>query len=129
MAHDSKASKSPRGVEGDLRKHALGYPEAEEDFPWGHRALKVRGKAFAYLVAEDDAIVLSVKLPKSKHQALVLSICEPTGYGLGKAGWVTARIPKTVAAAKKYLSQARDWIDESYRAIAPKKLIATLKSS
>src|SRR4051794_25855789 len=27
-----------------LRKAALAYPEAHEDMPWGHHAIKVRGK-------------------------------------------------------------------------------------
>ncbi len=27
----------------ELRDHGLGFPEAVEDFPWGHTALKVRG--------------------------------------------------------------------------------------
>lgn len=28
----------------NLRELALGYPETREDHPWGHLALKVRGK-------------------------------------------------------------------------------------
>lgn len=35
-----------------LREQGLGYPESTEDFPWGHRALKVKGKAFAFLALE-----------------------------------------------------------------------------
>jgi hypothetical protein len=29
---------------GKLRKLALAYPEAYEEMPWGHHAVKVRGK-------------------------------------------------------------------------------------
>ena len=36
---------------------------------------------------------LSVKLPQSRTFALGLDWTEPTGYGLGKAGWVTATFP------------------------------------
>jgi len=45
-----------------LRRHGLAFPEAEEDFPWGHTALKVRGKTFAWLT-DDDGFNLTVKLP------------------------------------------------------------------
>ena len=36
-----------------LRRHGLAFPEAEEDFPWGHSALKVRGNGVAPLVPSD----------------------------------------------------------------------------
>jgi hypothetical protein len=37
---------SPRQIETALRDYALGFPEATEDFPWGERAIKVKGKVF-----------------------------------------------------------------------------------
>ncbi len=46
-----------------IREHGLGFPEAEEDFPWGHTALKVRGKTFAWLGDEDERFGMTVKLP------------------------------------------------------------------
>src|SRR5690242_2172301 len=48
-----------------LRDFALGYPGTHEDFPWGHRALKVKGKAFLFMGSEDGGLGLSVKLPHS----------------------------------------------------------------
>jgi len=123
-----RAARNPRGLEGALRKFALSYPEATEDYPWGHRALKVKGKSFAFLVAEKDALVLSVKLPKTGYQALALPFVKPTEYVLGKAGWVTARIPPRASATGKYGQQCRDWLDESYRAVAPKRVVASLGS-
>jgi hypothetical protein len=48
---------------------------------------------------------------------------DPTGYGLGKAGWVTARFGPR---AKPPLDVLRKWIDESYRAVAPAKLLKEL---
>jgi hypothetical protein len=35
--------------EGALREFALKFPETHEDFPWGHRALKVKGKVFVFM--------------------------------------------------------------------------------
>jgi len=119
------AKKTLESLELDLRNHAMAYPEATEDFPWGHRAIKVKGKAFVFLGGEKNATELSmtVKLPQSRDMAADLPFAEPTGYGLGKSGWVTARFTKISAVPMDLL---RAWIDESYRAIAPKKLVKSL---
>lgn len=107
----------------ELRDHGLTYPETTEDFPWGHSALKVKGKAFVFLNLEEKELSLSVKLPQSRDMAVDLPFAQPTAYGLGKSGWVTARFaPKD----KVPVDLLRAWIDESYRAIAPKKLVAQL---
>jgi predicted DNA-binding protein (MmcQ/YjbR family) len=124
MTVKSSPARNPRGLEGALRKMALALPETTEDFPWGHRAIKVRGKAFVFLVQERDALVLSVKLPRTGYQALALSYTAPTEYGLGKSGWITARIPRKATATGSYACQAREWIEESFAAVAPKKLAA-----
>ena len=78
-------------AEAALRKTGMGFPEATEDFPWGHRALKIKGKAFVFMSREDNELSLSVKLPDSGDFALMQPYASPTGYGLGKSGWVTAR--------------------------------------
>ena len=36
-------------LEQVLRDRALAYPDATEDFPWGERAIKVRGKTFLFM--------------------------------------------------------------------------------
>jgi predicted DNA-binding protein (MmcQ/YjbR family) len=109
--------------EAALRETALAYPETHEDFPWGHRAIKVRGKAFVFMSNDEVGLSLSVKLPASAEGALQFPFCEPTHYGLGKSGWVTATFgPKD----RPPLDVLRSWIDESYRAVAPKKLVAML---
>jgi len=109
-------------AEKALRAQGLGYPETTEDFPWGHRTLKVRGKAFLFL-SREDGLSLSVKLPSSAHVALDLPFTEPTGYGLARSGWITAsfahgdRVP---------LDILKLWLEESYRAVAPKRVAALL---
>lgn len=50
----NKTKKAPghlRSAEAALRKSALDYPGAYEEFPWGHRAIKVKGKTFVFLGA------------------------------------------------------------------------------
>jgi predicted DNA-binding protein (MmcQ/YjbR family) len=109
-----------------LRDFAMRYPGAHEDFPWGERVIKVKGKVFLFLGGKDQDLSLSVKLPSSGLIALGLPFASPTAYGLGKRGWVSARFgPRE----KPPLEVLRAWIDESYRAVAPRKLVATLSGS
>ena len=68
-----------------LRKAALAYPEAYEDMPWGHHAIKVKGKTFLFLGADATTFSLSAKLPSSADVALKLPFASPTEYGLGEA--------------------------------------------
>ncbi len=55
--------------------------------------------------------------------ALGLPFVKPTGYGLGKAGWVSATFTR---AADVSAPMILEWIEESYRSIAPKKLVKQL---
>ena len=110
-------------IASQLRDFALGFPEAREDFPWGERVVKVKEKVFVFLGRDDGEIGVTVKLPSSGLMALGLPFASPTGYGLGKSGWVTA---KFAAKDKPPLDLLRKWIEESYRAVAPKELVKTL---
>jgi predicted DNA-binding protein (MmcQ/YjbR family) len=112
-------------AEAAVAARAMAYPEATEDNPWGHRAFKVRGKTFLFLATESSGLSISVKLPESGVLALELPFAEPTGYGLGKSGWVSA---KWTAGKDVPLSLVGEWLDESYRSIAPKKLSAGMSA-
>jgi predicted DNA-binding protein (MmcQ/YjbR family) len=109
-----------------LRKRALAYPETTEDFPWGHSAFKVKGKGFlfTYLNEEEGFLSLSVKLPISNAMALTFPFASPTEYGMGKHGWVTSRFYRGDDIP---LDMLLEWMDESFRAIAPKKVLAMLE--
>ncbi len=109
-----------------LRRIALAYPEAYEEMPWGHHAIKVKRKAFVFLAADQATFSLSAKLPSSAGVALKLPFALPTEYGLGRSGWVTARFPRTARLPVDILGM---WIDESYRALAPKRLLAQLEDA
>jgi predicted DNA-binding protein (MmcQ/YjbR family) len=109
-------------IQSKLRDYALAFPETYEEFPWGHSAIKVKKKAFLFMSTDEDgSFSISVKLPHSRDMAVDLPFAEPTGYGLGKAGWVTAHLKD-----EKSLDLIKAWINESYRAIAPKKLVKSL---
>jgi predicted DNA-binding protein (MmcQ/YjbR family) len=116
-------------AESALRDHALLYPRTREEFPWGHSAFKVKGKAFLFMALgkiADDLLSLSVKLPVSGKAALTLPFAAPTEYGLGKSGWVTACF---CAGDKVPVDMLKEWIDESFRAIAPKRVLAELENA
>ena len=107
-----------------LRDHALALPETTEAFPWGESAFKVRGKTFVFMRAEPNDLSFSVKLSPSRKQALALPGSEPTHYGLGAKGWVTLR-----PTANTSLDLLISFVDESYRAIAPKRVLEQLAGS
>ncbi len=116
--------KSPSPISA-LRQYSLGFPGAVEEFPWGECVIKVKGKIFVFLGMPTDGgpMGLSVKLPMSAGSALDLPFTKPTGYGLGKAGWISARFePKDDVPVPLLMA----WIEESYRAIAPKTLLREL---
>jgi predicted DNA-binding protein (MmcQ/YjbR family) len=123
-----------------LRAYALGLPGAVEDFPWGERVVKVAKKVFVFLgrsapekvglppqksahVGAPGDIRIGVKLPHSGPDVLSLPCAAPMAYGLGKSGWITLTFTAREAMPVELVQQ---WIEESYRAVAPRKLIAQL---
>ena len=111
------------GILAELRAFGLAYPGAHLKSPWpGHLDLAVKDKTFAYLNVDGEPLAISCKLPRTSGVALMLPFCKPTGYGLGKSGWVSA----TFEDAGVDVAMLKAWIDESYRAQAPKKLVASL---
>ncbi len=114
---------TPREIIEALRHWGLTLPGAHLKSPWpDHSDLAVNDKTFAYLTT-GDAFRMSVKLRYTGEMALDLPFARPTGYGLGKSGWVTFECD---AAAIPDMGQLREWIEESYRAQAPKKLVKEL---
>lgn len=113
---------TPETIFEALRAHALSLPEAWEDHPWGETVIKVRKKIFIFLsFQKDSALAVSVKLPQSAEFALLHDFATPTGYGLGKSGWVSCRFAEGDDIP---LDMLIEWTDQSYRAVAPKKLAA-----
>jgi len=120
------AKLSVKQAEQRLIRYALNFPEATLEHPWGHDAVKVRGKMFATFGGEagnPKEFSMRVKLPVSSEMALTLSWVEPTGYGLGKSGWVTARVK---SGSDSDIGTMTGWIAQSYRAVAPRALGKTL---
>lgn len=110
----------------ELRAFGLAYPGAHTKSPWpGHLDLAVNDKTFAYLSLEGEPLGISCKLPQSSSVALMLPFCKPAAYGLGKSGWVSASFENDAPN----VDMLKAWIDESYRAQAPKKLVKQLTTA
>lgn len=106
--------------------YALSFPGAYAEHPWGETVINVRKKVFLFVngaIAPEDGVSLSVKLPHTGTDLLQMPFAEPMGYGLGKHGWVTLRLIRDDQTPRELLEA---WIDESYRAVAPKRLCAEL---
>jgi predicted DNA-binding protein (MmcQ/YjbR family) len=111
-------------LQEQLREFAFGLPEAWEDHPWGESVAKVGRKVFVFFGEEqpaDGSVGMSVKLPQSHDEAMALPFTEPTGYGLDRGHWVTVHAPPDAPA-----EMLTAWIEESYRAVAPKALLKRL---
>lgn len=118
-----RSSAATHPSESELRAFALSFPEAREEFPWGESAFKISGKVFVFMYVHAEGLNLSLKLPLSNENALAQPFAEPTGYGLGKSGWVTSKFGTHERVPMETLKR---WIEESYRAVAPKKFVALL---
>lgn len=110
----------------ELIDYALSFPGTREDTPWGERVAKVGTKVFVFFgrsTPDEPRLLICVKLPRSGLSALDHDFCVPANYGMGKHGWVMASFDSPQALPMELL---RAWIDESYRAIAPKRMVAQL---
>lgn len=124
---DQALQESGGDARAQLRAFALTFPEAYEDYPWGEVVVKVQKKVFVFLGSGTESTTgfsCSVKLPASGADVLALPFAEPTGYGLGKSGWVTLRFEPGEQPPLELLQQ---WVAESYRAVAPKRILRTLE--
>jgi predicted DNA-binding protein (MmcQ/YjbR family) len=111
-------------IQAQLRDFALSLPGAWEDFPWGERVAKVGKKVFVFFGHDDETepSLVTVKLVESHGHALAMKGAAPTGYGLGRSGWVNVPVQGKGVTAELLF----DWIEESYRIVAPKRLLGRL---
>jgi len=102
------------------RAFAAGLPGAWEDHPWGETVYKVGKKVFVFFGVGDEGH-LTVKLRDRHDEAMAFDWVKPSGYGLDRGGWVSCSLPQDAP-----LEMVVSWIEESYRLVAPKKLVAAL---
>ena len=86
----------------------------------GEPTFRVNGKNFIF--TNPDATGISVKLTKEEAAAVIATdpAVTPTGYGLGRHGWISVELPRRMNAARWELVE--EWVRTSYTLVAPKKL-------
>jgi len=86
----------------------------------GEPTFRVGGKNFVF--ASTDATTITVKLPKEEAAAVIAtdSQAAPTGYGLGRHGWVSVTLDRRSSNAR--WQEVEEWIRTSYSLIAPRRL-------
>ena len=75
----TRSTKKPKGAlaaaEQALRAHAMKQPDATEHFPWGERAIKIKGKVFLFMYADAErlrdpaSVVFAVEFDFEVHAA------------------------------------------------------------
>lgn len=117
-------AQDPAALRHRLRAAALALPEAYEDFPWGERVIKVNKKIFLFLGSDEitEKSGFGLKLVEAHAQALAVPGAAPSGYGLGRSGWVSVPLGAELPPEEV----VTDWVEESYRLIAPKRLVKEL---
>lgn len=101
-----------------VRQLALALPGAEEGTSYGTPAFKVRGKLFVRLHESGDSIVVRID---QSERAMRMS-ADPKAY------YITDHYLNyplmLVRFSCVYLDDLRDLVEESWRHVAPKRLIA-----
>ncbi len=104
-----------------IRKLALKYPEVEEGASCVNRAFKARKKSFVFMGMNDSTYHVRLKLSDSLEEAEQLAEESPEHCSVGAHGWTLITFPHRKAPPKGLMKR---WIDESFRLLAPKKLVA-----
>ena len=118
--------KSHDTVHKALKAFGLGLPGTHSKSPWPeHDDIAVKDKTVAFMSVAGQPLSVTCKLPVTRLEVLKQPFAQPTGYGLGKSGWVTMKFD---ADTKPPLDLLKRCVLESYRAVAPKKLVAQLEA-
>ena len=116
----------PHALADALLRHALTFPGAHEDHPWGEVVVKAKGKCFVFFGRRAEPVLrFSLKLPTSGERWLDQEFAEPSAYGMGPHGWVTFTFDSENALTERELFPL---VEESYRAVAPKTLLKELEA-
>ena len=118
---------SKKQLHRQVLEFALSLPGAWEDHPWDETVAKVGKKVFVFFGDPDGEYgpAMTVKLRESHEGAVGVPGAFEAGYGLGRSGWVTIRF----GAKTPSLGVLTDWVEESYRQVAPKRMLEELEAS
>lgn len=106
-----------------LRQICLEFPEASEKETWGHPTFRVNDKMFVACSSDDTAgPTMTLKAPPGE-QKLLLAAAARFFYPsyVGANGWIGMNLSNSTDWA-----EVRELVDDSYRLIAPVRLVKTL---
>ena len=107
-----------------VRKICLAFPETSEKLAWGHPTFRVRDKIFATIgVNADDKVVTMTTKPPPGEQEVLLAEGAPFFFPkyVGVRGWIGF-----VVNSQSDWKLVAEMVEDSYREIAPKRLVAQL---
>lgn len=107
----------------ELRRVALSYPETEEGIVCTRSAFKARNKAFVFMGSDEKTYNVMLKLRGSLAEAATLAAKMPEHFAVGGHDWVTVTLDLNESPPPGLLER---WIDESFRLLIPKSLVALL---
>ena len=100
-----------------IRRIALGLPEAEEVQTWGEATFRVRGKIFCMFSPDGNGA--SIKGSLEQQTELIAS--DPSVYSVasyvGRFGWVAVDVARADAG------EVAELIEDAWRRTAPKRLV------
>jgi hypothetical protein len=99
------------------------YPDVEEGVSCDKCAFKARNKAFLFVGQNENSYNVMLKLGDSLAEAGGLAAKEPDCYKVGGHGWVTLTLPNEQSPPQGLVER---WVEESFRLLAPKQLVARL---
>jgi hypothetical protein len=116
------ATQTDTRIEQRLRELCLSFPEAIEKEAWGAPTYRV-GRIFAMQSGDEGRIDVWCKARPMVQEMLVAS--DPDRYFappyVGPNGWIGIHLTFDVD-----WDDVEDWIAESYRLVAPKRLVTAL---
>ena len=114
----------PAAVHDKARAVCLAFPEATEQETWGHPTFRVRNRIFASLgmSEKDDVPVMTMKATPGEQESL-LAEGHPFFFPkyVGAKGWIGI-----VVGDDADWVEIAELVEESYRVIAPRSLVAQL---
>ena len=106
-----------------LRQICLDFPETTEKETWGHPTFRVNDKMFVACSSDRTAgSTMTLKAPPGE-QKLLLASADRFFYPsyVGASGWIGMNLSKSTD-----WDEVRELVDDSYRLIAPTRLVKSL---
>jgi predicted DNA-binding protein (MmcQ/YjbR family) len=117
----------PFAVRSLVREFALGFPGAYEEFPWGESVAKVKKKVFVFLGHEDADTAGTASNSRIPRSMPIPWPCR--AQARPGTGWVRQAGCRFLRGGTPSPELLCEWVEESYRVVAPKRRVTELDAS